>query len=786
VSEYLRALGLLDEARIEVLSEALLAGAQSQAREAVSPERAVAEAQERFEAWRTAVFGEDGSAVHPLWLRAFLMAHPEALLADPESARARVGEFGDPRTGATPARARFRDQTLRTADLPHWFKGAIAPAALTLAVTALLISGLAEGGLSVLELVWAALFAFLFGLSAVGLCTAVLGFVALRRSAEPQAAVQPSEPLPRSALVMPIYHESAERVFAAIAAMRESLAATPGGDAFEIFVLSDSRDPGCAAAEERALRRISASADGGIPVYYRRRPRNDRNKAGNLAEFFERWGDRYAYAVVLDADSMMRGDTLVELVRRMERSPRVALLQAPLALHRGKTLFARAQQLAASVHGPVFCRGLSVWAGPHGNYYGHNAVVRVRAFLDCCALPMLAGDPPLGGHVLSHDFVEAALLCRAGWEVRMADELGGSWEELPATLPEYVARDRRWCQGNLQHLRIVRAEGLQPMSRIHMLLGASHYLAGPAWLGFIALGLVLAPAGAAPLLAPKIAIALAGACACVLLGPKLLGLLASLRAREPGHGGALRLVLSAAAETVLAALLAPLLMLHHARIVGSILLGSAVRWESQRGRRRRPLAATARAELPATLLGAGLCAWLATHSPLLLAWLSPVWAPWLCAVPLALLASSRSAGAFAARLGLFAVPTETNPDELVLRASELRAFTLGDETARFRDLVLDPVLLSAHLENLADAGTAPALRGRASSRGCRLAPELLVRLRERALRAGPAALSAEERDQLASDRETMYWLHRHAWRSWPVESWQLGRDQPQLPPGPAL
>lgn len=777
VSEYLRALGLIDEARVEELSQALAdESAQAGTFDAGSAERAVAQAQARVDAWRTAVFGADASAVHPLWLRALLMAHPEVLFDDPEQARAIARKFGDPRTGATTPRTRFVDQTLQPARLPSWIKGALAPMLITVGATAWLATGLAQDGLTLLELAWVALFAFLFGLSATGACTAALGFAALqlrRRDAARAAAQRPaqpaSDPLPRCALVMPIYHENAERVFAAVAAMRESLAATAGGEAFEIFVLSDSRDAGCAAAEERALRRIAAVDEEHIPVYYRRRTRNDRYKAGNLADFFERWGDRYTYAVVLDADSLMRGDTLVELVRRMERAPRLALLQAPIALHGGKTLFARALQHAAAVHGPVFCRGLSAWAGPHGNYYGHNAVLRVRAFLDCCALPMLAGDPPLGGHVLSHDFVEAALLCRAGFEVRMADELGGSWEELPGTLPEYVARDRRWCQGNLQHLRIVRAEGFAPMSRIHMLLGAACYLAGPAWLAFMALALLLASGDGAALVPPPFGTPLAIATALLLLGPKLLGLCASLRAREPGYGGALRLAASVACEGLLAALLAPLLMLHHARIVGSILLGSAVRWESQRTRPRGTRAAIARAELPATLLGAALATWLAARAPSLLPWLSPVWVPWSLAVPIALVASSRTAGALARRVGLFTVPSESAPDDLVLRARELRALTMGDEAARFRDLVLDPVLLCAHLERLAGAQS-------------QLDPALAEKLRERALRMGPAALCADERELIASDPESMRWLHRHAWQSWPVESWQLGRERPQLPP----
>jgi membrane glycosyltransferase len=769
VAEYLRALGLVDEARIDALCEQLVAASGQRGTEpSPSPERAVAEAQLRVDDWRNAVFGADDGAVQPLWLRSFLMAHPEALLAAPELARALAYGFGDPRTGSAPARARFTDQSLGRARPPGWLRWLAA-----LAVAVLAAAALGVGGPSPLALAWGLLFAFLFGVSATGAATAALGFAVLRRGARAQPAAESpgaaDGPLPRSALVMPIYHESAERVFAAIAAMRESLAATPGGDAFEIFVLSDSRDPGCAAAEERALRRVAATGDARIPVYYRRRTRNDRNKAGNLAEFFERWGDRYTYAVVVDADSLMRGDTLVELVRRMERAPRLALLQAPLALHRGETLFARAQQFAAAVHGPLFCGGLARLSGSHGNYYGHNAVLRVRAFLDCCALPMLAGDPPLGGQVLSHDFVEAALLCRAGWEVRTATDLGGSFEELPATLPEYVARDRRWCQGNLQHLRIVGSDGLAPMSRFHMLFGAAHYLAAPGWLLFVAFGLSLALDGEGPAIGTALAGALAAATAFVLLLPKLLGLWVRLPERAAGYGGGARLLLGVVLETALAGLLAPLLMLHHARIVASILLGSAVRWESQRARRRSGVLAIAAAEAPATLLGAGLGGWLASTSPELLAWLAPLWVPWLLAVPIAMLASSRHAGALAARLQLFAVPCESNPDEIALRANELRALTMGDQAARFRDLVLDPVLLSAHLARNADRPD-PA------------AAALLARLRERALRAGPAGLGVEERDRLAADADSMRWLHCHAWRSWPVESWQLGRDQPQLPP----
>jgi membrane glycosyltransferase len=475
---------------------------------------------------------------------------------------------------------------------------------------------------------------------------------------------------------------------------------------------------------------------------------------------------------VLDADSLMRAETLVEMVRRMEAEPQLALLQAPLSVHGGTTLFARSLQLAHSLSGPLLTRGLASWADTEGNYYGHNAIVRVRAFLDCCALPVLAGEPPLGGHILSHDFVEAALLCRAGWHVRIAHDLDGSWEEMPATFAEYITRDRRWCQGNLQHLRVAMAEGLKPMSRVHMLVGASCYLAGSAWLAFLALGVVLAHGGQGATVSGPFAMLLTASPFVLLLGPRVLGVLSTLAdgPRRVAHGGALRVIAGAVVELLFSATLAPLMMVHHVRIVMSILMGRSVRWATQQRRAATSaLVATMRSELHSTLLGAGSGAYLAYLGPSYALWLAPVWVPLLFAVPIALLASSARAGSMLGKLGLLAVPSETEPDELLLRAADLRSLTVGDGAARFRDLVLDPVLVAAHLARLPAAAEAEP-------------SEALLRLRQRAIRTGPAALSPAERDTLASDAPTMRWLHREAWRHWPVESWQLAREQPQLPP----
>jgi membrane glycosyltransferase len=787
VEEYLAALGLTEEARNAALARDIVQAVESSSRGLPNPSEAVAEAQRRVAAFEFALFDTRANDVQPLWWRSFIEAHPNEFLGDVPAALRAVARFGDPFAGVAPRAMRFGDPMRVGAVVPRWLLILALPVALTFAALGTLVHGLGVPRGSPLAVVWVTCFAALFGLVSIGFTAALVGFVAGFRAPR----VRRSEgPLPRTAVLIPVYNESAEQVFAAILAMRESLARTGAGDAFELVVL-------CAAEEERAFRRASAAGEG-PPLYYRRRTRNERQKAGNLAEFFERYGNRYTYAVVLDADSLMSGATMVEMVRRMEAEPNLALLQAPLLLHRAESLFARAQQFVASVVGPVFMRGLAVWAGEQGNYYGHNAVVRVQAFVSYCALPVLRGEPPFGGHILSHDFVEAALLCRAGYDVRIAHDLGGSYEELPQSLPDYVARDRRWCQGNLQHLRIALSPGFRPMSRLHMLVGAFAYLASPLWLLFVLLSLGLAQSAEQWLVRPSHALLLVSATATMLFLPRVFALVEVLRSGSArrGHGGVLSILASSGFETGLSVVLAPLMMLHHTRIVLSIVSGQAVRWAAQQRGARSERERVIRPELFATLLGAlGASATLLAPSipgP----WLALLWGPWLLAVPIALTVSSASAGALCRRLGLLLVPSELAPDELSLRAEDYRVLTAADGSARFRDIVLDPVLNRAHQSALLAKGTPrralasdggvvrPSLAPNEPERSAELDTErgLLRALCERAVRGGPTALSVGEQARLLADVESVATLHREAWRNWPVETWGLSRLAPQLPP----
>ena len=443
----------------------------------------------------------------------------------------------------------------------------------TAAATARLIAIFRVDGLTTLEILVLAVFALLFSWIAVSFWIGCLGAHTLWRK-RTHAPAPPALPAPmtaggnsRTVLAVPVFHEDPDHVFARLQAIWESLRETGLQDRFDLFVLSDSSDPACRAAEVEAWRRLRR-LEPDIRVFYRNRQPNVGHKSGNIAEFCREWGASYDYMIVLDADSLMTGPTLVSLVQMMDANPRVALIQSPPMLVGGQSLFARSQQFASWVYGRLYSTGFARLQGADGNYWGHNAIIRVRPFMQNCGLPILPGKPPLGGEIMSHDFVEAALLQRAGWEVRMASDLGGSYETTPPTLIDHLKRDRRWCQGNLQHARVLRAKGLHWVSRLHLAAGIMSYLASPIWLLFVisalALGIQYESARQQyfshapslfplwPRIDPLRALRLFVLTMAVLFGPKVLGwlsvVLSPRRLRE--HGGLLRATFGFALEVV--------------------------------------------------------------------------------------------------------------------------------------------------------------------------------------------------------------------------------------------
>jgi len=544
------------------------------------------------------------------------------------------------------------------------------------------------GGVTTLKWALLALFVLNFSWIALSFASAVVGFVALLRRRRPPAL--PTELVARTAVVMPIYNEAPSRVFANLQAIFEDVAATGLGAHFDWFFLSDTTNPDVWIAEERAFIGLRRRLGPDARVFYRRREKNTSRKAGNIADFVTRWGGAYDHMVVLDADSLMTGSTIVQLAQAMEADPDSGIIQTlPLIINRN-TLFARVQQFAARIYGPVIAVGLSEWMGRDGNYWGHNAIIRTEAFAHHCGLPDLRGRPPWGGHILSHDFVEAALIRRAGYAVYMMPTLGGSYEESPPSLIDLSIRDRRWCQGNLQHSRVLLARGLHWASRQHFLTGIFGYLTSPLWLLQLLIGIIIVFQASYfrpeyftgefalfpvwPRFDAERSLELFALTMGILLAPKLFGLLVAIYDPETrrGCGGVLMLFISTLFEVVLSALLAPIMMLIQTGHVLHIVFGFDTGWDPQRRddgsvpftdivRRHRSHVALGVLSLIAGLL----------ISPSLVAWMSPTIAGLILAIVISWLTSQRWLGLAFRRAGVLNTPEETTTPPIAKRGRAL-------------------------------------------------------------------------------------------------------------------
>jgi membrane glycosyltransferase len=504
-------------------------------------------------------------------------------------------------------------------------------------------SAMGADGLEPLEVVHVGLILVLFGWMAFSFAASLGGLWLSRRADTWERAVSqaPLRPLTtRTALLAPIYNEDVAPFFARLATMRAGLHAMGLTPMFDIVVLSDSRRPEKVADEQRGF--AAFRRDGvGPRAYYRHRSENIDRKAGNIADWVRRHGGAYDHMVVLDADSLMDALTLWRLSAAMEADPALGLIQTAPTIVGRRTLFGRLEQFANNLYGPLAAWGVAWWSGTDGNYWGHNAIVRIEAFAQSSGLPHLEGRKPFGGHIMSHDFVEAAFLRRAGWGVRLAPALGGSFEESPPTLIDHLIRDRRWCQGNLQHLGVMGAKGLHPVSRLHLARGVLSYALAPLWIGLVVTGALLSMpeagddgAGGYPLAG---AIVLAVSLAFVLL-PKLLSygmMLSEGRARR--FGGPWRALASVGLETVASTLTAPVIMAAHTRALLSVTFGRDAGWSAQQRDEGRLSGRAALAfHWPEMLIGvalaalgpamgAGLSPWLAVAAASLVAAPFIVW-----------------------------------------------------------------------------------------------------------------------------------------------------------------
>ncbi|QGY28737.1 glucans biosynthesis glucosyltransferase MdoH [Pantoea cypripedii] len=634
------------------------------------------------------------------------------------------------------------------------------------------------------------LFAILFCWVSAGFWTALMGFLQLLIGRDKYSISystsgdEPLNPEHRTALIMPICNEDVERVFAGLRATWESVKRTGNAEHFDVYILSDSYDADIAIAEQKAWMELVRDVGGAGKIFYRRRRRRVKRKSGNIDDFCRRWGSNYSYMVVLDADSVMSGECLTGLVRMMEANPKAGIIQSSPKASGMDTLYARCQQFATRVYGPLFTAGLHFWQLGESHYWGHNAIIRVKPFIEHCALAPLPGEGSFAGSILSHDFVEAALMRRAGWGVWIAYDLPGSYEELPPNLLDELKRDRRWCHGNLMNFRLFLVKGMHPVHRAVFLTGVMSYLSAPLWFMFLALSTALQVVHTLmeptyflqprqlfpvwPQWRPDLAIALFSTTLVLLFLPKLLSVVLIWFKGAKPYGGAVRLFFSLLLEMLFSVLLAPVRMLFHTVFVVSAFLGWEVVWNSpQRDDDATPWSEAFRRHGSQMLLGIVWAAGMGLLDLNFLWWLSPIVFSLILSPFVSVMSSRATLGLKSKRAKLFLIPEEYDPPKELV------------DTDSYLQLNRERALKNGFMHALFNPAFNALATAMATSR--HLHSTLLNHARDRrvdqALSDAPEKLNREQRLQLISDPVVLARVHTRLWESsekyhqW-VESYQ--------------
>jgi membrane glycosyltransferase len=585
----------------------------------------------------------------------------------------------------------------------------------------------------------------------------------------PPFAPEDAPPLSRTAILLPVYNEDPAPVFARILAMLDSLHKLGHAEAFDFFVLSDTRDADIWLEEEWHWLRVQSQLERKGKVYYRRRSENAGRKAGNIADFCERWGADYRFMIVLDADSLMDGEVMVELVRRMDNDPHLGLLQTPTLPLGDQSLISRCQQFSARLCTPLLADALEWFSGDGGNYWGHNAIIRTAAFTRFCGLSDLPGKAPLGGPILSHDFVEAALMQRGGYKVRLATDLNASYEQCPTTLPLFAQRDQRWCQGNMQHARLVVSRRIPLSNRFHFATGVMAFASSPLWMLFLLVTLFgrvvhnvkvrAAAVDASAGTAGWLAFAIFAVVMFMLLAPRIWG--ATIACRDPkvraGLGGVTGVVRSLLLEFGISVLIAPIMMAFHTLFIFSTLSGQRVEWDAQsRSESGVGLGQAWRAHRGQTFAGVVATIVVALVAPELLLWLMPILVGLILSVPISMAVSSARVGAWFKRQGLLNIPEEIElPPILQLfqqAQREIQALECPSRSQMFQRFLDDPVWLRSHfamLEAVAAVRAAP--------------PEAIEQCKSEIRMGHRSQMSNVLKQTLLADPSALTELHHELW-----------------------
>ena len=704
-------------------------------------------------------------------------------------------------TPSAPLRASWKDCEERQLQQKEW--GKVAGRRRSLLMTLILVPAVIgafimynifpDQGIEAVKVTTSVLFAILFGWISIGFWMCAAGCWQLMRKVDRFAPTAGCEAVEiaddcRTAILFPVYNEDPHKYMAGIAATWHSLVATGESGKFDIFILSDSTSPEAWVSEEEAWYEFCRRENAFGHIFYRRRRNNTKRKSGNVADFCRRWGAHYRYMIVFDADSVMSGRTMVRMVKSMELHPEMGIMQTPPLAVNMNSLVARVQQFANHLYGPIFATGLHFWLLGDAQFWGHNAIIRTRPFIKHCELPSLPGRGPLAGDIMSHDFVESALMRRAGYGVWLAYDLDGSWEESPPTLIDELIRDRRWCQGNLQHSRLIFSGGIFPTHRALFINGIMSYASALLWLFFLVFSSIQAVSEAFippsyfpstptlfpiwPTWYPQWALLLLGSTAVMLFMPKIFAiLLTTYRGGAKNFGGFGRMCLSVLAEVLISTMLAPIRMIFHSFFVVTTLLGWKVGWNVQnRDDTGTSWEDAIRFHWWSTLLGIVWGGLMSLINPGFFWWFSPIAFGLTFSIPLSVFTSRVSWGLAARRMGLFVTASELSeaPEQADMHQEARRPdrycpfFIEG--TRGFTRAVVIPRVHALHTALIRRrVWEQPVSEARAESNRALL---------EKALELGPKKLSRQEKSEFLTDPHLLHQLHRRVWELPPDK----GRD----------
>ena len=537
------------------------------------------------------------------------------------------------------------------------------------------------------RLVFLGLFALILPWMVVGFWNAIIGLLLCQCFKDPTKIILPASmrvqdtaPLSHStAILLCVRNESVERLIRNLQVMLDGLVQDQLGPFFHIYILSDTNEASIVLEESTSFDALCTKYHEQLKITYRCREDNAGYKAGNIADFCQRWGKNHDYALVLDADSFMTSRAISRLVRMMQANPRLGILQGLVIGLPSSSAFTRLFQYGMRLGMRSYTMGSAWWQADCGPYWGHNALIRLAPFISFCELPSVKSRSGELKPILSHDLIEAVLMRRAGYEVRIYPQEDASWEENPPTLTEYIRRDLRWCEGNLQYFKLLNLANLLPVSRIQLVLAITMFFGSPAWIAMILLCTVALSLSTTPaaLVNENYFFTLLVVTLMMWYLPKTTGALDVLlrTSKSKDFGGRWRFTISLLLEMAFSLLMTPITWLNHTMFITRLAFGKKGGWSAHaRDDHSISILDALHQFWPHTVLGFALTSALYFTHPETLLYGMLFFGGLLFAAPLVVLTSQPWLGRFMMRRQILSLPEEIAPpiDLLPLQLNALQ------------------------------------------------------------------------------------------------------------------